>query len=386
MKIAEDRADMTISRTRVNESSEWKPDRRIDLIRGVCILGVVGIHFGGSFLTQTYVWTGPFYVGLFLNQFFSFCVAVFVFLSGWQLDLRYGLGEVGILQFYRRRLIKIGLPYLIASLMYLYWQWEQQDWTAERVLTGFFYKGIQPILYFIPLMFQLYLIYPFLRLLANKTVRGDGQGKVGGATILLVLFALHLTLGHLSYSGKIDYYIFCRPFPLYWLFFFFGGMYFSRIRKEFSLEKYGIIIITLLVFTLAVLSSWNAVGLLDTSRVGLYFERNNTDMAYSRPEIMLYNIVWVLLTGILLSMKWSFRFIPIEWFGKFSFYIYLFHIQVLAFYVWGRPTVMEACKEYPGLILLIIALICLAIALPGQVITLTIRLVQSRLTRVEIPR
>lgn len=216
----------------MSEISGWKPDYRIDLIRGVCILGVVGIHFGGSFLTQTYVWTGSFYIGLFLNQFFSFCVAAFVFLSGWQLDLRYGFGEVSILRFYRRRLIKIGLPYLMASIMYLYWQWDQQAWTPKSVLAGFFYKGIHPILYFIPLMFQLYLIYPFLRLLANKTVKKDGQGNVGGAAILFVLFAMHIALGRLSYIGKIDYYSFCRPFALYWLFFSLAGYISIGSRKK----------------------------------------------------------------------------------------------------------------------------------------------------------
>ena len=54
----------------------------VDTWRGIAILGVVCVHFGGSFATPTHAWTPVFYTGLSLNQAFSFAVPLFVFLSG----------------------------------------------------------------------------------------------------------------------------------------------------------------------------------------------------------------------------------------------------------------------------------------------------------------
>jgi peptidoglycan/LPS O-acetylase OafA/YrhL len=252
---------------------------------------------------------------------------------------------------------------------------------GKSLFALFFYYGIQPTLFFIPLIFQLYLTYPLLHLLSNKFIKTaenkEGSGVGGGLVILLLLFALHITIGYLSYSGKIFYYTFCRPFFLFWLFYFFAGMYFRRIRVKLSLENYWKLVMPVLVLALVALSVWNAHGLLDTSRVGLSFERNATDMAYSRPEIMPYNIVWVLIIGILLSLSWSFRSIILELLGKFSYHIYLWHLLVLSFYVWGNPLVMGACRESPAVILLVIVLVCAAIAVPGQCLAVTLRFIRS---------
>jgi surface polysaccharide O-acyltransferase-like enzyme len=55
----------------------------IDTLRGGSILGVVCIHFAGSFVTtDIFAWSPSFYLGLFLNQIFIFAVPLFIFLSG----------------------------------------------------------------------------------------------------------------------------------------------------------------------------------------------------------------------------------------------------------------------------------------------------------------
>ena len=54
----------------------------VDTLRGIAIWGVVCVHFAGSFISAKTAWTPVFYAGLTLNQFFSFAVPLFLFLSG----------------------------------------------------------------------------------------------------------------------------------------------------------------------------------------------------------------------------------------------------------------------------------------------------------------
>jgi peptidoglycan/LPS O-acetylase OafA/YrhL len=358
------------------------PDERIDLIRGIAIMGVVGIHFGGSFITKEYVWTGPFYMGLFLSEVSSFGVPAFVFLSGWALDARYSVGAINYVSFYRRRLIKIGIPYLIVSAVWLQILRDQPPFMGTGLFALFFYYGIQPTLFFIPLIMQLYILYPLFRFLSQRLAVTTGSGEDtapsgGEMTFLTALLVLHLVLGYLSYTGKIDYYTYCRPFSPFWAFYFVAGMYFRRLKGHLDPKKYWKTVVPLLAVALAGLAVLDIRGLLDINRVGVSFETTDTYWAYSRPLIMGYNVVCVILTTLFLLSNWSFRFVPVEVFGRFSLYIYLLHLIVLGRYVWGRPNIIGPCTEYPAVILLVIVLVCAAIAVPGQCLAVTLRFIRS---------
>lgn len=359
-------------------------DNRIDFIKGIAILGVVGIHFGGSFITKEYVWTGPFYMGLFLSEVSSFGVPVFVFLSGWALHARYSSGVLNFRSFYRRRLIKIGVPYVIVSWMWFDILRGQPPFMGKSLFALFFYYGIQPTLFFIPLIMQLYILYPFFhilskRLAATTGAEEDGALSWGRLTVLAALLVIHIVLGVLSYTDKIDYYTYCRPFSPFWAIYFVAGMYFSQLKGCLATMKYWKTVLTLMAVALAVLVVLDVRGLMDINRVGISFEKTDTYWAYSRPLIMAYNMLCLILVTLFLSSRWSFRFVPVELFGRYSLYIFLLHLIFLGRFVWGRPSIIEACKSYPAVILLVIGLTCVMIAAPAQILAITFRFIQPRL-------
>jgi surface polysaccharide O-acyltransferase-like enzyme len=176
----------------------------IDALRGFSIFGVVCVHFAGSFVNSGNAWTPSFLLGLGLNQFFSFAVPLFVFLSGLLAGLGSRKAPPGLRAYYGGRLWRIGVPYLFASAASFFWlnhlpEWQalpeggaRLAWLAQRL----FFSGVEPTLYFIPLILYLYLLQPALKALPGwlaRVLRTSPERVALGAALLLL--ATHVTLG-----------------------------------------------------------------------------------------------------------------------------------------------------------------------------------------------
>lgn len=338
-------------------------------------MGVIGIHFGGSFVRSDNVWTDSFYLGLALNQFFSFAVPAFIFLSGWLLQMSYGTFAIDIKTFYRRRLVKLGIPYLLVTLTYFIFfrkTWIIQQLTMENFLPRFLYYGIEPTLYFVPLIFQLYLLFPFLKKMDDCLIAKNIKQSAFKNTkcILSLFFIMHLIVGHLAYTGKINYHWLCLRFFPFWLFYFYAGMQFTRLFST-RLSKQMIVQTAAVAISIAFgFFAWDIYVVTDVRVVGISYEKNILDFAYSRPEIVLFNFCIVFSIGVLLLMKWRLRMPFLEFVGKYSYHVYVWHIPLLLGIAWKNPNVIILCAEYPELILCIVlfaaATISFAISITDQ--------------------
>ena len=191
----------------------------IDTLRGAAIFGVAVIHFGGSFANVDNAWSPSFYLGLVSGQIFNFAVPLFIFLSGALAGFSSAKPDDSIWKFYRGRLMRIGVPYLAASIAsffllnhYPAWQalptiGEKFTWLAQRL----FYLGVEPTLYFIPLILLLYFLQPLLKGLPRwlhaltRRLAGDRVREVHVVVaVALLLLALHLVLGILCYRGVLS--------------------------------------------------------------------------------------------------------------------------------------------------------------------------------------
>ncbi len=335
----------------------------IDTLRGWSIFGVVCVHFAGSFVTtDVHAWSPSFFLGLGLNQFFSFAVPLFVFLSGYLAGVsrrRPALGE-----YYLGRLTRIGLPYLLASLASFFLLNHQEAWRALPGLGAKFtwlwqrllFFGVEPTLYFIPLILQLYLLQPALQALPgwlHRLLPAVPPARHALA-LALALLALHLALGLLCNSGRLNYYVWGRPNSLFWMFYFFCGLHFSVLTEVVPRRAVAVGTVTLLA-TAAGAMGWNFLRLLDPAVVGLSFELNRLDFAYARPEMLVYDlaVVAALAAGIVAGRSprpGAFSFL-----GRYTLEIYLWHILVLYFGAWRYPGILAACRELPEVILLICA-------------------------------
>jgi len=373
----------------------------IDTLRGAAIFGVAVIHFGGSFANPGNAWTPSFYLGLVSGQLFNFAVPLFIFLSG---VLAGGSGSakepVPLGRYYRGRLLRIGLPYLAASiasffLLNHYAEWQAivvpEDrliWLAQRL----FYLGVEPTLYFIPLILQLYFLQPLLkalpRWLHSLTTRFAG-GAIREPQVVLALailfLALHVTLGVLCYRGVLSYYTWCRPCSLFWAVYFFCGLHFRALtsfvpqRAMLPLAAAGLVIAAG-----AMVSDFSY--LTDRSAVGASFELNNMDFAYSRPQLLIFDLAVVGMLSAGIALGWSWRPNYASFLGQHTLEIYLWHILLLYECAWRHTEVLEACRQMPEVILVIAAGACLLIAGAKVLFTRSIAFVrQYRLVVVRQP-
>ncbi len=370
----------------------------IDTLRGVAIFGVAVIHFGGSFVNPGNAWTPSFHLGLVFGQVFNFAVPLFVFLSG---VLAGGSTKVvSLAEYYRGRLLRIGVPYLVASVasFYLlnhYAAWSalpdlgaRLAWLAQRVL----YLGVEPTLYFIPLILQLYLLQPALKALPRwihsltRRVAGDAVKESHIVAALALLFlAVHVTLGVLCYRSVLSYYVWCRPCSLFWAVYFFCGLHFKTLAAFFPRRA----VLSLGLVSLAVAAGALIVDfdyLLDWQRVGPWFELNNMDFAYARPELLVYDLAMVAALAAGLALGWNWRANPVSFLGQYTLEIYLWHILLLYEGAWRHPEVLEACRQMPEIILIIAAFACIILAGAKHQFTRIVALVrQYRLVLLKQP-
>ncbi|MCB1103218.1 MAG: acyltransferase [Opitutaceae bacterium] len=338
----------------------------IDTLRGVSILGVVCVHFAGSFVTtDIHAWSPSFFLGLVLNQGANFAVPLFVFLSGLLAGL--SRSSPGLWTYYSGRFWRIAFPYLIASaaaffLLNHYTRWQALPGLQEKIVwlvqhVGFF--GVEPTLYFIPLILQLYLLQPLLKQLPGWCARllPGITPTASAAAITALLLALHIWIGLKSYEGALNYYIWARPNAAFWAFYFFLGLHFStltsRLSRRVMLNIAGIAGLTAIAAML-----WNFLQLTNPAVVGPNFEFNRLDFAYTRPELMIYDFAMIIALGAGVALGWSPRPTPFAYLGRYTLEIYLWHILVLYYGAWRFPVALESCRKMPELIVII----CIAAA------------------------
>lgn len=333
-------------------------DPRFHIMKGAAIVGVACIHFGGSFLVPDNAWSPSFHVGLAANQIFSFAVPLFVFLSGWLLAASHAGRPIDWPRFYLRRFTKIVIPFAIAAAVqfYLFGYWDGLIATAgpgvlprlKIFLFKLFTDGAIPVLYFVPLILHLYLLYPIFRWLLQKW---------GALPVVGALAFLHVLLGLLCWNGQLNFYIFCRPFAPFWSLFFVGGMVFPAIATAWRNK----ILATCAIAALAAMA-WNYSIILNPANVGANFESNPLDYAYCRPPILIFDLAVVTALGLLLLKPWPLSPSLFVFMGRHSFQIYLWHLGALLYAAWRYPRVLQGARDFPELVILIPFLCCLGIA------------------------
>lgn len=341
----------------------------IDYLRGWSIFGIVSVHFAGSFVNPQNAWSESFYLGLTFNQIFSFAVPLFVFLSGYLAGI--SRKNPTLWTYYRSRFKRIFVPYFIASVATFFLLNHWATWLAlpdtHTKLTWLswklFYYGIEPTLYFIPLIILMYVLQPLLKALPKwlHHLIPAFSFERWVLTLSFLLLILHVTLGIKCFNGSLNYYVWGRPNPLFWMIYFFAGLHFQSLTSFMSKRM---LIRTALVASFAAIGFmfWNGLQLNDRSVVGEHFEYNNIDSAYVRPLILIYNLVMTICLSTGIALGWKFQAGKISFLGRYTLEIYLWHIIILYYGAWKYAETLAACRQIPELILIICASTCFLIA------------------------
>lgn len=280
-----------------------------------------------------------------LDQLFRYCVPLFVTISGYTLMLGYGQGNFPFLKFFSRRILKILPLYLLWSAIYLI-----QGYILSGQISHIAQLFNQPInlllllikgqvyyhLYFVPLIVQLYLLFPILRFFINR----QPHITLTLGIIAQTAFYLFLVLGKTFHSPDL---IFNSDYHQYVIFisflgYFILGMYLAKFKFQ---NNRFLTLTTLTGLIVSITESYlsitdGASPLMSTT--------------YTRVSMML---LLVPLMIILFQTNIFAKFTPqwLVWLGNQSYLIFLAHAAFLRVLVEAYHHPVNATNLSLGLLL-----------------------------------
>lgn len=233
----------------------------IDNLRGICMLGVIGIHIGSLALAPN-----NFTLYLLLEILSRYSVPSFFFISGYGLACTdKGLlsgSRLNYIDFMKKRLRGAGLPYLSWSLFYMLYFWlilppGFVSWNPLHVAYVLFFGLGCYHLYFMVILLWFYASYPLWRRLLRIII----HQSIPFMLVLLFVFQLafnwwttHPGLNTAGWSvlakNFFDYRL--NYLPLHYLLIFISGGLAACYWEKFIafLRKYSVIVC--LIFTASV--------------------------------------------------------------------------------------------------------------------------------------
>ena len=298
---------------------------RVTLLKGIAIAAVVTIHILSSIPGHIYT-TANAAQYIYLDQLLRFSVPLFIGLSGYALAKKYGT-EIALVAFYKRRFSRLVPLYLLWSIgLWLLFRaipvWNTADayipfWKVIILGRGDYH------LYFIPLIIQLYLLFPLLIKAIKKYPRVTLFAS-------LVLQAVSFIYFESLESKPIDTFLSTdqEQYSLLtsWLTYFVLGMFLAKKSSQLRDKT------KLIAFAGA---SWG-LGLAYLCLQGQIVILSNIDpldaLKFTRLVILPYTLTSIFLA---VTVPWE-TFAPKAWLqkcllyiGKHSFTIYLSHTIVL---------------------------------------------------------
>ncbi|CAM4499529.1 peptidoglycan/LPS O-acetylase OafA/YrhL [Paenibacillus endophyticus] len=220
----------------------------LDLVRAFGILAVIMIHATSSVVASYDHQAALYPLYVFLNTAAKFAVPVFVFLSGFVLfynyyDKPFTAGTIG--QFYKKRMSKILMPFLLFSIFYFaYTRFMQFGFVDVQTFIGYFTttKFLNMLLsgktythlYFVIIIIQFYAISPLL-LYAVKKFPFLGKHIIWIGMLVQWLFVYKLA-GEWGVKSPGSY---CFTYMLYFTAGAFIGIYYMKLAPWINLAKHA---------------------------------------------------------------------------------------------------------------------------------------------------
>lgn len=227
----------------------------IDNLRGLCMLGVIGIHIGSLALAPN-----SFMLYCFLEILSRYSVPAFFFISGYGLactdkTLLTG-GTLNYWSFIKKRLHNAGLPYISWSLFYLAYFWlilppGYISWHPLHIAFVLFFGLGCYHLYFMVILLWFYGSYPLWRTLLRYITKHN----VVISLILLFIFQLgfnwwtthpNIDASHWSVLARNFFTYRLNYLPLHYLLIFMGGCLAAVYWQNFItwLRRNGLLVVS----------------------------------------------------------------------------------------------------------------------------------------------
>ena len=314
-----------------NATSVARADlEKVTALKGLAILLVVGVHILTSLPSWIYTKQPELYFFTSLDQLTRFSVPLFVALSGFGFASKYRHQSLATVSFLIGQFKKLMPLYLLWSFVFLgvfyflpWWRAAHDlgPWWGQLLLGRADYH-----LYFIPMVFQLYLLFPVVLLMLRRM---NGWLLWLIVAIIQVIWYLVLTkiiTGTITFPWLIsDQHHY--SLSITWLSYFVLGSVLALQAEHLvavtrPIKKYGLIVLLGLFGVVAWRSSSLIIGGLDP----LYALR------FTKPILFPYATA-VIIYLILVRSWWSRVSLRGKWYlallGKWSFVVYLAHTLAL---------------------------------------------------------
>ena len=277
-----------------------KRDSTIDFMREIAMLSVIMIHVTSVYIklpsSKTVL---DMNLAFMLNQASRFSVPLFLLLSGYSLNLNYKADVISIKQchsFYITRFKKLLPTYLFWSIIYFLFG---NGWLVLSLFSPLFVRFLLlgqagPHLYFVVILFQCYLLYPFVRFFQKKNI----------SVLLIISFlSMHL-ITQLIWFRKIGLNIIpVKSWPyigismLLWGFNFVFGSSLSSLKlshpEQLNLPiRLALFLSSVILCVLCILEA-RATGFYDSDRLSIFL--------YSCSAYFALSIIWQYIKRIRLA-------------------------------------------------------------------------------------
>jgi peptidoglycan/LPS O-acetylase OafA/YrhL len=314
---------------------------QLDIFRALAILGVLHVH-SSSFAAGEQALQSPYYYWLnWINIFFKFGTPSFIFLSSFVLFYNYYGRPVTrslIINFYRRRLKYILLPYLLASMGYyalaLYMNGQLTQNFGDNLssfVRALFTGSAYAHLYFVFISIQFYLLFPvLLKLLQSSRFLVRWAVPLGFALQWGFIFWNKYEL-HIVEKGSL-----AISYLAYYMMGAFIAIHFDKV-KIWLIKPWGEQSLAQKGWTALLVSSWFIAAFI---HVQLWYVARHFGVW---TDSLWYELLWnvhtilsalVLLYATFLIYRKAPRVIVacLTRLGELSFAIYLIHPLLLAIY------------------------------------------------------
>lgn len=305
-----------------------------ELLRAIATTIVIGIHASHHWWFGVHDTTSinfEIFIDTIINQVGRFTVPIFVILSGFALAKSEEKRPFDLQTFFQRRLWRIVPPYILFTLLNVIGQsqFQKADWLERgQQIFQLLSTGMGDYhLYFLGIIFQCYILYPFIRRVAftkwNLYIL---------LSITFILFSLRWVSATFDLLINFTTFLPNGNHVIYWLSYFQIGIWLAKDHGWASLliaklrsQLWGYLFAIAAMLELGEFY-WTAILKNSAEAVG----------HYARPTVVLLT-----LTFLLWSMSWSknlrqpFGLPQILWFpsvttfAKASFTTYLIHVWVL---------------------------------------------------------
>lgn len=304
----------------------------ITLMRGMGVLGVLGIHVGGMYLENPSA--NIFLLNLY-DELSRYAVPIFFFLSAFGLFYKLDLNEkFNYFQMLRRRLKAVLIPYITWSFFYLFHTavYYGASYPLSKIPEILFFGLAKYHIYFLVILIWFYLFMPlWIFIIKNLT-----------KTRLVLLLILQIAVNYyFCYSGEL--YLFQESLPEgsfwklalthrlnYWVIFYafifiFGG-YLAQRKDEFKAflqeKKY---LITGFFILMLLAQSAHFISLIK------FFGRTPLEAVFTAHQLSPIGILYTVAACLFFFYLFTYKITSgkiydgIEILGKHSYFIYLVH-------------------------------------------------------------